>query len=262
MALDKLRFRFCKSGDLRFLGHHDLMRAVERLLRRASIPFHSTNGFNPRPRVIFPLSLPLGVVGWSEVMELELTEPQDCHATLEKIRHHSPQGLDFTSVRRIPSSLSGQVISAEYRLPIPPHRAEAVASQCQKLMAASSICVERPQPQNKTVDIRPYILQVRVGPHTLPQDTAPPRDYLILNVRVTPTGSARAQEIIRWLGAADLVEAGSILERTNLVLLDEVPNSGETTGSAAAPDAPTRVDFSTSERHLPSVAGWPTKDAP
>ena len=63
MLGDKLRFRFAKTGTLRLLSHHDLMRCLERMLRRADLPFKSTAGFHPGPRVVFALSLPLGVVG-------------------------------------------------------------------------------------------------------------------------------------------------------------------------------------------------------
>src|SRR5207247_8049527 len=56
------------------VGHHDLMRCFERMLRRAQLPFHSTEGFNPKPRLVFALSLGLGIVGCDEIVELELDE--------------------------------------------------------------------------------------------------------------------------------------------------------------------------------------------
>ena len=31
----KVRLRFAKCGDLRLVSHHDLMRCLERMLRRA-----------------------------------------------------------------------------------------------------------------------------------------------------------------------------------------------------------------------------------
>jgi hypothetical protein len=65
--VDKARIRFRKSGALRLLSHHDLMRTFERLLRRSQLPFHRSQGFHPKPRLIFALSLPLGVVGCEEV---------------------------------------------------------------------------------------------------------------------------------------------------------------------------------------------------
>lgn len=40
---EKVRVRFRKGGDLRLVSHHDLMRTFERMLRRASLPFRSTD---------------------------------------------------------------------------------------------------------------------------------------------------------------------------------------------------------------------------
>src|SRR5437868_1123193 len=102
MLGDKLRFRFSKAGRLRLLSHHDLMRCLERMLRRAEIPFKSTAGFHPTPRLVFALSLPLGVVGHDEVVELELTQPCDAEETLARLNSHSPDGLAFTRVSVVP----------------------------------------------------------------------------------------------------------------------------------------------------------------
>src|SRR5437764_7302225 len=99
MTGDKLRFRFAKTGHLRLLSHHDLMRTAERLLRRADVPFKSTAGFHPTPRLVFALSLPLGVVGRNEVVELELTRPLAAADLLDHLNRHAPAGLAFTAAK-------------------------------------------------------------------------------------------------------------------------------------------------------------------
>jgi hypothetical protein len=40
---------------------------------------------------------------------------------------------------------------------------------------------------------------------------------------ITPTGAARPEEITAALGLAPLLEAGAVLERSHLEILDEVP---------------------------------------
>src|SRR5438128_12031853 len=95
---DKLRIRFRKGGDLRLLSHHDLMRCLERMLRRAALPFKSTAGFHPGPRVVFALSLPLGVLGRDEVVEIEFTRALDEDETLAALRSQAPAGLEFAPV--------------------------------------------------------------------------------------------------------------------------------------------------------------------
>jgi radical SAM-linked protein len=73
-ACDKTRLRFSKTGELRLVSHRDLMKFFERALRRANLPVHVSQGFHPMPRMVFALSLGLGIVGLDEVLELEFTE--------------------------------------------------------------------------------------------------------------------------------------------------------------------------------------------
>src|SRR5579871_4460656 len=98
---DKVRLRFRKGGDVRFLSHHDLMRTFERMLRRADLPFRRTQGFHPKPRLVFALSLPLGVVGLEEVVELELNDDVPPDAVRERLAAQAPPGLTILTVRPV-----------------------------------------------------------------------------------------------------------------------------------------------------------------
>jgi radical SAM-linked protein len=233
MVGDKFRIRFRKRGDLRFLSHLDLMRAFERMLRRAGLPFNSTSGFHPKPRMVFALSLPLGVAGLDEVVELELTEELPPEEVLTRLSAQAPAGMEFTSIRRIPPNATGQVCRAAYRLPVPQDRIADLADCCSALLAQAECWVERLHPKPKRVDVRPYILGLHIGEEedrqSLPiqansvgaGSACPPHFHLILDLKVTPTGSARAEELLGLLCLADLLDAGAILERTELQLHDE-----------------------------------------
>lgn len=210
MDCAKFRIRFRKGGDLRLLSHHDLMRAFERMLRRAALPFRSTEGFHPHPRLVFALSLPLGVVGQQEVAELELTEELPADEVLARLAAQAPAGLEFFSIKRIPLNQTGQVSRALYRLPVPSERQATLHEQCAQLLAQAECWVERARPQPRRVDIRPYLSDVRLHEHALEID-----------LRVTPTGSARADEVLALLGLSDLLDAGAVLERAGLELHDE-----------------------------------------
>src|SRR2546423_14769776 len=101
MVCDKVRIRFRKSGDLRLISHHDLMRCFERMLRRAAIPYHSTSGFNPKPRLVFAMPLALGICGTDEIAELELDEPVPAEDVLQRLAEQAPPGLEILSVQSI-----------------------------------------------------------------------------------------------------------------------------------------------------------------
>src|SRR5665647_1069663 len=55
------RFRFARSGSLSYVGHLDLMRTFERSLRRAGLPLLHSQGYNPRPMMVFALPLGVGI---------------------------------------------------------------------------------------------------------------------------------------------------------------------------------------------------------
>ena len=60
--------------------------------------------FNPQPRLVFALSLPLGVVGCEEVVELELDEVLPLEQLQERLVRQLPPGLDLLTFRRVGTS--------------------------------------------------------------------------------------------------------------------------------------------------------------
>ena len=65
---------FEKGETLRYIGHLDLMRAMQRALRRSGLPIRYSNGFNPHIRLSFAAPLSVGVVGLRELMEVPLED--------------------------------------------------------------------------------------------------------------------------------------------------------------------------------------------
>jgi radical SAM-linked protein len=218
---DKVRIRFVKGGDLRLLSHHDLMRTFERMLRRADLPFRRTQGFHPKPRLVFALSLPLGVVGRDEVVELELDQelpPEEIH---DRLARQAPAGLSVTSVRRIDPRAGAQVRGLCYRvspLPITPELRARVAD----VLAAAHCWVERTRPPRRRLDLRPFLCDLRLGeaPAGEPRAADP---FLDMDLWLTPAGTARPDELLGVLGLQGLVDTGAVCERTRLDLVDETP---------------------------------------
>lgn len=235
MLGDKFRFRFSKSGALRLVSHHDLMRCSERMLRRASLPFKSTAGFHPTPRWVFALSAPLGAVCHSEVVELELTEPRDSADVLAALNAQTPPGLTFTNVQVVPMKATARPRRVVYELPLPPERVADTEVAVAALTAEPKVWVERLKPSPKRLNIRPYLRAVRVerGSNASPEREEAETENgagaagnsssrLVLDLWVTQTGSARADELLSLLRIEDLIDAGAVLERTVIEIRDEV----------------------------------------
>src|SRR5258708_33461449 len=114
-----VRLRFAKRGGLHLVSHHDLMRCLERLLRRAEIPVALTQGFNPRPKVVFTLALALGIEGRREVVELELAEPLEPAELLSRLQAQAPPGLEFLEAHEMEAGRPGQAGAVPYELEVP-----------------------------------------------------------------------------------------------------------------------------------------------
>jgi radical SAM-linked protein len=239
-----VRIRFQKGGDLRFVSHHDLMQCFERMLHRAALPYHATQGFNPKPRLVFALSLALGVLGREEVVELELDAeipPEEVH---ERLARQAPAGLAILNVRRIDRRAGAQVRRACYRLPLPAERTAGLQEAIAALLATPELRVARgawrlareggdlstqysrlstqhsAPARTPERDIRPYLRDLQLR-----------GDALEMDFWVTPTGTARPEEILALLGLGDLLADGAVLERVTLELHDE------TDATEAAPQA-------------------------
>ncbi|MBC1261804.1 TIGR03960 family B12-binding radical SAM protein [Synechococcus sp. BSF8S] len=117
--LQRLRFGFSKTGSLALLSHLDLVRLMERALRRSGLPVSFTGGFHPLPRLQFALALPLGVEASGEWFDLEFSGRIDPSFALERLQATLPEGLLLAGVEEVPvraPSLSQELEGAEWRM--------------------------------------------------------------------------------------------------------------------------------------------------
>ena len=216
---DKYRIRFRKGGDLRLLSHHDLMRCFERMLRRAGLPVRATQGFHPKPRLVFALSLPLGVVGREEVVELELDRPLPPEEVRDRLARQAPPGLEVLSLRRVAPTEGAQVRSLCYRIDVPAGRAAEAGRRAAEALAAAELWAGRTRPAPRRVNLRPFLRGLRVRPPAAGGEN----HSLEIDLWLTPQGTARPDEVLAVLGLRDLLDAGAVLERARLELADETP---------------------------------------
>jgi radical SAM-linked protein len=240
-VVDKVRLRFRKGDDLRLLSHHDLMRAFQRMLRRAALPVRQSKGFNPQPRLVFALSLPLGVVGCEEVVELELDEILPLEELRERLVRQAPPGLDILSIKRIGPRAGAQVRRLTYRVALPVDRVAGLPQRIAATLASPECWVERTRPPVRRVDLRSFLSDLRlteVTPKSQPEETT---YALEMELCLTPHGTARPEEVLSLLGLQDMVEAGAVLERSRLELEDEFAACGIAMPQAA-PVHPTTAE--------------------
>ena len=73
-SLFRLRVRYGKRDRLKYLGHLEVIHTIERIVRRAGLPYAVTQGFSPHMRVGFSSALPVGTSSTCEWYDLFMTE--------------------------------------------------------------------------------------------------------------------------------------------------------------------------------------------
>jgi len=75
--VQRLRLRLGKRGDMALISHLDLVRLLDRAVRRAALPVSFSGGYHPSPRISPANALPLGATSSAELVDFELTEGMD-----------------------------------------------------------------------------------------------------------------------------------------------------------------------------------------
>ena len=206
MVRQRVRIRFCKQGDLRLIGHRDLVRSMERLFRRAGLRLGMSQGFHPKPRMSFPSALAVGIEGLDEVMELELAESCTAEDLTRRLAQQRLPGLIFSSIEPLaPGEKKARIRSTSYRIAVPPQRLGEANDRLSRLCSGATWMVEHPG-KSAAIDLRPDLEQVHLQEGVL---------FMRLRNR---EGGAGPRDVLAALGLSDLEEQGVYLTRTEVEL--------------------------------------------
>jgi len=203
----RLRVRFDKKGLLRFISHRDLMRLFERALRRAALPLAMTQGYNPHPRISFPMALGTGIAGEDEVMEFELQEWLPATAVRESLALQLPPGITLREVRAVRPGGGSTVTGISYRVRFL-QEPSLTKERVRALLQQRSIPVRRRRKgADKDVDIRPFLKDLRLD-----------GDVLTMDCCVDQGSTTRPEEVLQSLG----VDVAGWLPRMEMTRVETV----------------------------------------
>ncbi len=72
-----LRIKFKKIGNLQYISHLDLVRTMQKIIVRSKLPIWYTEGFNPKPKMVFAAPLSIGSESMCEFMDVRLIKAID-----------------------------------------------------------------------------------------------------------------------------------------------------------------------------------------
>src|ERR1043165_6246625 len=196
MIQQKVEIRFEKGEAVRFISHHDLMRAMMRAVRRAALPVRLTEGYNPRPRIVFPVALEVGVASLDEVAEIEFNQCLNTEEVFRRLASVLPPGLKLTAVQEMPPFRAGRIPDRiHYLLHLKEAGIQIQAEAIQRLMEATSLPFQRQREKRvQSVELRPALLALRLEK----------AGDLVIEVHPSQSGTARPLEVLSLLTCSPL----------------------------------------------------------
>src|SRR5437868_4512055 len=205
-----VRLKYEKLGKVRWIGHRDVARAMERAFRVVQLPLAFTEGFSPHPKVSFGLALPTGHESEAEYLDLVLAEDVDLDGMPAAISGALPAGMAVVGARRLADrapALQEAVTAVAWRVEIAPRA--GTRDQIAAGLAAQTLETMRHRKGRDVLeDVRPVIRSIDVHDdttvemelHTQPR-SAKPGEVLAAIGDITEVRALRTHQWIERDGA-------------------------------------------------------------
>lgn len=177
----RLRCSYEKRGRLRMLSHLEIAGALEKIIRRAELPFCVTRGFSPHMKISFGSALPVGIGSTCEIFDIFLKENIAEEVILQRLQRATVDDLPITACSYISRSLP----AASVAYPQHTYRIEC-ASFPSRFIIPDEITVVRKR-KEKTLVPHEFIISGPIIDQT----------HIDITLITKPTGSLRIDTLIQ-----------------------------------------------------------------
>ena len=200
----KLRMQITKDRDIRFISHLEYVRTIERAIRRAKLPAAYSEGFNPHLKFSLASALGVGVVSYTEFVEIELAEPVEIEVAARALDKALPRGirvLAADAVANNTAALMAEAAGASYVVTLPYDKdiTEAVANYNDAVELLFKKAAPKRKEKFKEIDVKFYIPEIAV-------ELKDGKTIFSFECKITPTGSMKAVDLLNALNEAYALE--------------------------------------------------------
>lgn len=155
-----VRVKFEKSGSALYISHLDLAKTFAQVIRRAGIPVWYSEGFNPKPRLVFASSLSVGHSGMREILDFKITEAMTDEEIKDRLEENAPPGIFIREVYR-PETKLKNIRWAENEIVFENCKvSDEILSEIEALFDKPVILMKRSKSGEKETDISPLVKSV------------------------------------------------------------------------------------------------------
>ncbi|MBQ8320832.1 MAG: DUF2344 domain-containing protein [Clostridia bacterium] len=154
----KIRVKFKKVGRLQYISHLDLVRTMNKIIVRAGLPLWYTEGFNPKPKMVFAAPLSIGTESKTEYMDIRLSEYIEPEVVKSKLNENMTDEMQVLDAY-YPETKFTDLKWLSYTFVIKTEGADALlVERCGAALAEEELWVLKSTKSGEAmVDIRPLV---------------------------------------------------------------------------------------------------------
>ena len=214
--IQRLRVKFGRGEEVKFISHLDIMRFWERALRRARIPLSYSQGFSPHPHISIAAPLAVGVTSEAELMDVWLKYWMPPQSFMVRVKNHLPRGFEIFDVWEVGlnmPSLQSSVTFAEYYVDV---ESEEKVHDIQNSLRSLLQVRELPWHHLRGDKEHFYDLRALIDNVWLIESQQPVNHFVLgMKLRCDNRGSGRPDQVIAALG---LSKHPNSIHRTKLLI--------------------------------------------
>jgi radical SAM-linked protein len=93
--MKKIKIKYTKGEEVKYISHRDLMRVFQRALRRSEIPMVYSQGFNPHMRISWGQALKVGQSSDNEYAVIQVEGHVKPREVMDKLNQTLPSGIEI-----------------------------------------------------------------------------------------------------------------------------------------------------------------------
>lgn len=198
--MKRLFLAITKGEEIRFLGHLDYLRTMERVVVRSGIPIAFSEGFNPHMKISLDSALAVGVTADPLYMEIKLEKDMPIEEVKERMQREMPKGMTIYHIEEAAQEWPKLVAffnedAYEMEGPVTEGAdAEAAKEAIARFNALPSFIYQRVTPKKvREMDVKPMIMEpmkVRIEGE---------RAYLTFSLIRSNTGTVQPKDVWKML---------------------------------------------------------------
>lgn len=159
--------KFTKGSNIKFVSHLDLMRTLQKIIKRGNLPIEYSQGFNPHMSISIAQPLSVGMFSKGEYMDINLSENLDTWVIKDRLNENSSSNIKFINVvkvdkegkdgKKIPQAMAA-IEGASYSINIKYHDINNLEEEIKSLFEMEEWKVlKKGKSGEKEVNIKPMV---------------------------------------------------------------------------------------------------------